>query len=59
MIINKSIFKSKTFWVNVLLAVYAVFMNDKALNLNEEQQAVVMMVINIFLRFKTKVPVKL
>ncbi len=51
----KSIFRSKTFWVNVAMAVL-VILNQQipTFNLDAETQAVVVGLVNILLRVLTK-----
>ncbi|KKP64361.1 MAG: hypothetical protein UR61_C0047G0003 [candidate division WS6 bacterium GW2011_GWE1_34_7] len=58
---KKSILKSKTFWVNVLMAIL-VFLPELVnigFTLDAKIVALIMLIVNIILRFITNTPVSL
>jgi uncharacterized membrane protein len=55
----KSIFKSKTFWVNVIAIGALVANNQFGLEIDTENQAALLAVINIVLRAVTNEPLTL
>ena len=58
---TKSIFKSKTFWLNIVTFALAIFAitDPSAMGINPAQFAWVAAVLNIVLRFLTNKPVSL
>jgi len=57
----KSIFKSKTFWINLLMAAVVIvpeLANIESLQIPKEAAASVVVVVNTILRLITKEPVK-
>ena len=58
----KSIFKSKTFYANVLAVILIIAQQVagvKPANISPETQTIILSVVNIVLRFLTRQPVKL
>lgn len=54
---GKSIFKSKTFWVNILGAVGIATDQTLGAGLDGDQIAAILVAVNIILRFFTRQPV--
>ena len=54
---SKSIFMSKTFWVNILAIVVMVVQTQTGFVIDAEYQAAVLMILNLVLRAITKQPV--
>lgn len=57
----KSIFRSKTFWINLLMAAVVIvpeLANIESLQIPKEASASVVVVVNTILRLITKEPVK-